>query len=107
VDDLRVPLALNVKQVKPDKSQMLNKGQIIVSFQNGKVELITHEETFEIDTSFIEWAQKVGFIGDDYLEIATDDNGDVYFVPSHGDDGGLLIGINTGTTRVNMASAIV
>ena len=32
VADLRVPLSLNVKQVKPDKSKMLQKGQIIASF---------------------------------------------------------------------------
>ena len=76
-------------------------------FSKDKVELFTHEETFEIDISFIAWAQKVGFIGDDYLDIATGDNGDVYFVPAHGDDGGLIIGFNIGTTRANMASAII
>jgi hypothetical protein len=39
------------------------------------------QETFEIETGFIKWAQSVGFIGPDFQEVAKEESGDVYFVP--------------------------
>ena len=72
--------------------------------------LKTSKETFEVDLTFIKWAQNVGIIDKEFLKLASqvEDSGDVYFVPHmQSNDGGILIGFSIGTSRANLAKAIV
>jgi hypothetical protein len=54
---------------------------MLLTFRDAKVELRTRNETFEIGTGYIQWAQKMGIISEDFLSIAQGACGDVYFVP--------------------------